>query len=335
MALAPQPGAYVLVMHGSGSTNNYSSEAMEEVNLYSARWGFKPRYTVYRIADETKRMMMDTESPVIQKKVHGSGDWVTVSASAYKVWYGAGYVEFSSPLNSDDTVQCLSGKYLTADTLIGCIERSLTMSRKHEDCTCFGDESAERAGTVQDWNASLTALRAKKCAEATSSGGSSNSHVRVVHHVGGTAGNSITIDFQDNNSTSLSVSVVGTDIVVDLDTDLGIPISTAASVVEALNNNAAVAALGVRAEIPSGEDGSGIVADSGPYTLAGGADEIDFEELMDETVVLRFYNVADDGDAFVGLGRIESVGSTGGPADLMKADLSVVGARHPIYHVVE
>lgn len=330
MTLAPQPGAYVLVMHGSGSANNYSSEAMEEVNLYSARWGFISRYTVYRIADETKRMMIDTEAPVIQKKVHGSGDWVTMAASTYKVWYGAGYVVFNNPLNSDDTVQCLSGKYLTADTLIGCIERSFTMSRKHEDCTCFGDTAVARAGTIQDWNASLTALRAKKCAEVTSSGGPSNSHVRVVHHAGGTDGNSITIDFQDNNSSSLSVSVSGTNIVVDLATDLGIPISTAMSVVEALNSNPDVLALGVRAEIPSGEDGSGVVADSGPYTLDGGADEVDFESLMDETVVLKFYNIADEEGSFVGLGRIESIASTGGPADLLKAEMSVVGARYPM-----
>lgn len=335
MALAPQPGSYVLVMYGSGSANDYSSEAMEEVNLYSARWGFLARYTVYRIADETKRMMVDSTAPVIQKKVHGTGDWVTVSASAYTVWYGAGYVQFSTPLNSDDTVQCLSGKYLTAGTVIGCVERSLTMSRKHEDCTCFGDTAVERSGTIQDWNASLTALRAKSCAEVTSSGGAANSHVRVVHHEGGTAGNSITIDFQDNDSSELSVSVVGSDIVVDLDTDLGEPISTALEVVAALNNSASVNALGVRAEIPSGEDGTGVVADSGPYTLAGGADEIDFEDLQDETVVLRFYSVYDDGDAFVGLGEIESINSTGGPADLLKAELSVVGTKYPIYHVVE
>ena len=335
MSLNPLPGSYVQVLHGAGSESSYSSEAMQEVNLYSARWGFKPRYTIYRITTAARRIMTDTVAPVIQKKVHGAGDWVTIAASEYTVWYGAGYIEITTPLNDDDTVQCLSGKYLTPTILLGCAENKLTKKRTTQECTVFGNTAVARKGTIQDWSSSLSCFYGKQCAEISSSGGVANSHVRIIHEPGGLAGNGATIDFQDTDAAALSVSVTDDDIVVILDTDMGSPISTALEVVAALNQKAEFVALGLRAELVSGESGAGVVADSGPYTLAGGQDEIDFDTLQGEVVAFRFYgDYISTGDMFVGFGKIESIDWQGGPVDLLKAGLSVVGAKYPLWHVI-
>jgi hypothetical protein len=335
MPLNPLPGSYVQILYGAGSESNYSGEAMQEVNLYSARWGFKPRYTIYRITAAAKRIMTDTAAPVIQKKVHGAGEWVTITASGYTVWYGAGYIEITTPLNSDDTVQCLSGKYLTPTILLGCAENKLVKKRTFQENTVFGNTAIRRKGTIQDWSSSLSCFYGKQCAEISSSGGASNSHIRIIHEPGGLVGNGATIDFQDTDAATLAVSVTGDDVVVVLDTDMGSPISTALQVVAALNANADFVALGLRAELASGEKGTGVVADSGPYTLAGGLDEIDFDALQGAVVAFRFYgDYISTGDMFVGFGKIESVDWQGGPADLLKAGLSVVGAKYPLRHVI-
>jgi hypothetical protein len=308
---------------------------MEEVNMASARWGAKARYTIYRVADDTKRLMTDTAAPVIQKKVHGAGDWVTIAASGYEVWYGAGYIELASALNNDDTVQVLSGKYLSPTTLLGCAENKLTKKRNQQECTVYGNTAITRKGALQDWSTSLTCFRAKQCAEISSSGGAANSHIRIIHEPGGTVGNGATIDLQDNDAASLSVSVSDDDITVDLDTDMGSPISTALQVVEALNANADFRALGMRAELVAGETGAGVVGDSGPYTLAGGLDEIDFDALLSAVCAFRFYSdYITNMDMFVGFGKIESIDWQGGPGDLLKSGLSVSGAKYPLRHVV-
>lgn len=334
MSFNPLPGSYVQVLHGAGSESSYSAEPMQEVNLYSARWGFKPRYTIYRITAAAKRIMTDTAAPVIQKKVHGAGDWVTIAAAGYEVWYGAGYIEIITPLNSDDTVQCLSGKYLTPTVLLGCAENKLAKKRTQQECTVYGNVAVARKGTIQDWSSSLSCFYGKQCAEATSTGGAANSHVRVIHESGGLAGNGGTFDLQDTDAGALSVSVASDDITVILKTSGGSPISTALEVVAAMNANADFVALGFRAELAPGENGTGVVSDSGPYTLAGGLDEIDFDTLQGEVVAFRFYgDYISTGDMFVGFGKIESIDWQGGPADLLKAGLSVVGAKYPLRHV--
>ena len=335
MTLAPQIGSYVQIAYGTGEENDYSSEAMEEVDMSSADYGFLDRYTVYRIADSNKRVMTDSATPVFQKRVHGTGDWTNIDASAYTVWYGAGYIVLDSPLNSDDTVRCYSGKYMVPNILIGCSERQLTLSRQQVDVTCFGDSAYMRSGTVSDWKASLTAFYAKRCAEVTTESGPANSHVRIIHASGGTSGNGATIDFQDNNSSTLSVSVVDDDIVVDLKTVDGSPVSTALEVIGALNSNEDFIDLGMRAELAPAENGTGIVADSGPYTLSGGSEEIDFDSMMNDVVAFRFYDVYCTGKMFVGFGQIESIEWQGGPGDVLKCGLSVVGAKYPIYRVKE
>ena len=333
MALSPTPGSYVRVYRGSGADQDYSDEAMEEVDFSDSKWGGYPRYTVWRIADASKRMMNDSTVPVFQFQNEGDGEWATLMPDA--IWYPSGYIYVASGLDEGDLVRCHTGKYMVASEIFGATNADFEDKTEMHDVTDFGKEARERFPGLDDWNATIEAFVASKCAEITTSGGAANSHIRVLHRTGGTAGNSITIDFQNNGAAALSVSVVASDITVDLGTDAGSPISTADEVIAALNADADVQALGVYAMRAAGETGAGVVADSGPYTLAGGAAELDFAAMKGVRQVFAFYRDYDDGLMYVGFGYVDSVTGEGDPSSPAKATLKVSGHNYPLRHVME
>lgn len=106
----------------------------------------------------------------------------------------------------------------------------------------------------------------------------------------GTAGNNITITYVDppGNNEPLSVAVVGTDIVVTLETDgTSTIVSTAAEVRDAVNDHPGAASL-VYAVLASGNDGTGVVTALAETPLAGGSDVLTerfLGALGDETTV--------------------------------------------------
>ena len=333
MALSPTPGSYVRVYRGSGDDQDYADEAMEEVDFSAAKWGGYPRYTVWRIAESTKRMMNDSTAPTFQFDNEGAGEFAALTPT--EIWYPSGYIYVASGLDADDVVRCHTGKYVVATEIFGAMNADFEDKNEMQDVTDFGKTARERFPGLDDWNATIESFVAAKCAEISSSGGAANSHVRVLHRTGGTAGNSITIDFQDNDSAALSVSVVANAITVDLDTSEGSPISTADEVIAAINANTDVQALGVYAMRASGETGAGVVADSGPYTLAGGAAELDFGGMKGVKQVFAFYRDYDAGLMYVGFGYVDSVTGAGDPSSPAKARLAVSGHHYPLRHVVE
>ena len=334
MALSPTPGSYVRVYRGSGDDQDYADEAMEEVDFSAAKWGGYPRYTVWRIAESTKRMMNDSTAPTFQFQDEGGpGEFAALTPT--EIWYPSGYIYVASGLNADDVVRCHTGKYVVATEIFGAMNADFEDKNEMQDVTDFGKTARERFPGLDDWNATIESFVAAKCAEISSSGGAANSHVRVLHRTGGTAGNSITIDFQDNDSATLSVSVAANAIAVDLDTSGGSPISTADEVIAAINANTDVQALGVYAMRASGETGAGVVADSGPYTLAGGAAELDFGGMKGVKQVFAFYRDYDAGLMYVGFGYVDSVTGAGDPSSPAKARLAVSGHYYPLRHVVE
>lgn len=89
----------------------------------------------------------------------------------------------------------------------------------------------------------------------------------------GVGGNDITVAYVVSGaSTPLSVDVTGTDIVVNVETDgSSAAVSTADEVMDAVNGDAAAAAL-VSAALASGNDGTGVVTALAETPLAGGTD---------------------------------------------------------------
>jgi len=169
-------------------------------------------------------------------------------------------------------------------------------------------------------------------ASATSTGAAANGHLTVYHVAGGTVGNGITFDLQDNNEATLGISVVATDIVVSLKTSGGTPISTANEIIAALNTNADFLALGLRAKVKDGENGSGVAADAGPFTLANGSGAKGF---LGSRAAFRFYTDYANGELYSGFGYISDVDWIGGPTDLLQAGLSIQGDKYQLRHVRE
>ncbi len=332
MSLSPVPGSYVRVYQGSGSDETYSNEAMEEVDLSDPEMGGYARYTVYRIEAAAKRIMNDTAVPVFQKQTGGEGEWSTLAAS--DVWYGAGYIVVSA-LNSADKVRCASGKYLTPSAIFGCTTRKFTTKTEMIDATVYGDAAVIRHPGVDDWDATLEVLFSKVRAVVLTTGGADNSHIQGTHIPGGVAGNGGTLTFADTDQGTLTVAVAADDITVDLETALGSPISTADEVIAALNADLDVRALGHYYKRAESETGEGVVAASGPFTFAGGLDEIDFAAMKGTRRAFRLYNGYADGDMWVGFGFVSDVDWIGGPKDLTKAGLTIQGSGYKLYHVVE
>lgn len=327
--MSPKPGDYVRVYRGSGSDSDYSDEAMEEVDLSASKWGSHARYTVYRIADAAKRIMNDTEVPVFEKQVHGAGDWVAITPA--EIWYGAGYIVLSAALNSDDLVHCASGHHLTPTEFFGCATRSFADKTKMQECTCYGDTAVARAPTIDDWDGKIEAFHANKCAELTTTGGASNSHIKLIHSPGGVDGDLVSLEIASpSGSDPIDVSVTDEAIVVTPPTG-----ATASQCIAAMNTSSDVADIGIRAMLPAGENGSGAIGAFTHTHLAGGADKVNFTDLKGTRHVFRFYGDYANGDMHVGFGFVSDVDWTGGPEDLLKAGLSIQGHGYPLRHVSE
>ncbi|MGB3944958.1 MAG: hypothetical protein WBK88_09220, partial [Methanothrix sp.] len=70
-----------------------------------------------------------------------------------------------------------------------------------------------------------------------------------------------------------------------------------------------------------------------PYTLSGGVDPIDFEDLEGVRMAFRFYSNVDAHTMDVGFGFITRLKYTGGPKDIVKGEMTVSGKEYPMYHV--
>ncbi len=332
MVLSPQPGDFVRIYTGRGADNTYANEAMEEVDLSAAKWGGYAANTVWRIADATKRIMNDSVAPVFQYDPDGGTDWEALTPS--EIWYGAGYI-ITADLGASAVVRCQSGKYLTPSEIMGCATKTFTDKTVMKECTCYGETSVSRVPTIDDWEASLEAFLAKKQAELTTSGGAANSHITLRHTPGGDAGNDITLTITDTDQAALSVSVSTNDITVDLDTSGGTPISTALEVIAAINADADCQALGVKAFIPSGESGAGVVSAAVQASLSGGLDKIAYEDMKGTRPAFRFYTDFANGEMYVGFGYVADVDWVGGTQDLLQAGLTVQGTKYKLRRVRE
>lgn len=323
-AVTPQPGSLVEVYYGSGAGSDYSEEAMGEVNMTPAH----PRYTVYKITDATKRLMIDSTVPVFQKQTGGVGEFATLTPS--EIWYGAGHIVLSAVIGSTDVVRCLSGKYVTPTRIFACFNREYEQTLEMADKTCYGDTARRKAPTIKDWNAMLDVLYAGVQATAVSSGGEDHSHIRCYHVLGGIAGNGPTFDFQDTAGAAIVITVTDDDVVVELATVAGNPVSTAKEVVAALNADPDVVALDLVFMVEDGETGAAVVADSGPYTLSGGVAAIEFSSLEETLMVFKFFTDLTYDVHDTGFGYIRSIVYSGSPDALVVAKMTVDGAEHPM-----
>jgi hypothetical protein len=321
MAIEVGSGAAVYEARG---TDTIADEAMSEVDLSSQGWA---AHTVYEVADATKRYLKASAAAVFQADTAGNSVFETITPS--EVEYCGGRIFLSAARGATDVVRCHSATiFPTISAIFKCIMSDFNDLTEGKETIGFGESAISRAPGIDDWNATLQALRAKKQAELTTSGGNSNSHLRLIHVPGGADGDDITLTIVDPSASSqpLSVSVSTTDIEVSLETDgAGALASTAREVTAALNADLDVAALNVRCLLPAGESGLGIVGTLTETALNGGLDLQDFASLKGETFVVIFYDDESSDVRHEGFALLEQITVNDGPKDIVKAELKLAG----------
>lgn len=332
MSLAPLPRSYCRIEYADmSSDNNIADEAMQEVDLSS--WGYA-RYTVFRITNPAKRCLHDNADPVFQADTGGNGVFETIIPS--EVWWPAGYIVLDTPRGESDVVRCHSGHYVTPQYLFGCVTMTYEDKTIMEEKTCYGDTAIKRHPKSDDWTSRLEVFFAALQAELLTTGGNVDSHVHLLHDAGGTAGNAYSLEMTNpGGNGSISVALNNTEIVVTLARSSGVITSTAKDVINAINACTQIRAAHIHAELPADENGSGIVAALEKTFFSGGLDPIDFSSMKGETVIMRYYNNYCTGLMHVGYGVFEQLEWAGKPTDLLKCGISISGARHRLYQVVE
>lgn len=332
MVVAPLPGSYCRIEYAPlGSNSEISDEAMQEVDMASLGY---PAHTVYRITDISKRCLHDNEVPVFQADTGGNGIFEAITPA--EVWYPAGYIVLDVPRGASDVVRCHSGHYVAPTYLFGCVTRTFEDKTIMEEKTCYGDTTIKRHPKYDDWTSKLEVFFAALQAELLTTGGNVDSHVHLLHDAGGTAGNTYSLEMTNPGGNGpISVALNDTEIVVTLARSGGVITSTARNVIDAINACAEIRAEHIHAELPADEGGTGIVAALAKTFFSGGLDPIDFSSMKGETVIMRYYNNYCTGLMHVGYGVFEQLDWAGKPTDLLKCGVSISGARHRLYQVVE
>lgn len=287
--IAPMHGYAGALYLARGANNNYSNEAMSEVNLLSD--GFA-RYTVYEITSDAKRYMNDDSVPTFEADTAGNGTFVALSPA--EVQHCGGRIRLSTARGSTDVVRCATGHYLTVTEFLGVLDWQLSESWKEETYIHLGDSCQSSALTYKQWEATANSHWMNTQATYTTSGGNANSHITLTHLPGGPGGDLVSITLVDPAAPgSLSVSVVGNDITATLDYATG-AITTTASQLAAALQCPAVLALGISATVKDGETGAGIVAALTHTHLAGGLDATDYSSETSKVVVVLYTDESAD-----------------------------------------
>jgi hypothetical protein len=306
----------------SGATASLADEAMNEVNMTSMGY---PRYTVYEITDPTKRYLTRAVIPVFQHDSGGDNNFVTQTGT---VEYAGGRIVLSTPRGSSDVVRCHSGDYFTTiDKVMGASVSKLTTGPALVEVPLLGDAYVRRKPTLRDFSLSVDNFLVFTQAEVTTTADAVNGHLTFRHVPGGTAGNSITVDINNPGIDGvLAVTTGGTAITITLAYASGAPTSTATQVMAAVNASPEVKALNVVAEIKAGENGTGLMADSGgALSLAGGKDADDFYSLYGDTLIIMLYVNTTNDTRMEGYAYIETEDWSFDPKEVISETLSFKG----------
>ena len=329
MTLVNTTGKVAAFYYATG-TNDYSEEAMQEVNLSSEGY---PRYTVYEVAAGAKRYARDDAAIVFQHD-GGTGAWATLTPSVTQ--YAGCRIFLSSALTSGHAVRVLSGKYYTVAQCLGASDWKLDMSWATEKSMLLGDSVPTANLLHKDWSATVGAYWPLTQATLTTSGGNANSHITLTHEPGGTVGNAIDLVLTDPGAEQANevVSVSGNTITVSLASSAVPAITTTASqLVDALMTSDAVLARGVTATIKATEDGTGIVATLAHPNghLTGGLDGTD---LLAPTakVVAIFYDTYSSDRRYEGFAVFKGNSISLDPGKLIKQSLTMESAGSPLYY---
>jgi len=151
----------------------------------------------------------------------------------------------------------------------------------------------------------------------------------------GSAGNAISIIHADpgEGANPLDVTVAGTVITVSLETELGVPVSTEAEVVAAVNLDAEASLLVTAAYTGAGTD---VVATHVSAALTGGRDTGEEIAKLGTSIMCEFYANDTTGSYLVlrGVGKLIGVSPTCELESIVEGDLAYQGTGRLRLHTV-
>lgn len=325
MALVLTRGSMAAIYLARGTNNDFSNEAMNEVNLSADGYA---RYTWYEVSDNAKRYLNDDEVPVFEADTAGNSVFLTITPS--EIQYCGGRIHLSTARGATDVVRVKSGHYFTVESFLGCLDWSIDKNWKTESAQHMGDSVPSELLIHKEWNVTINAHWMATSASLTTTGGNANSHITLTHEPGGTDGNAIALTLTDPGAPgSLSVAVTGDNIVVTLAYATGAITTTAKQLATALNCPA-VLALGVTAKVKDSETGLGIVAALSHTHLSGGIDPEDYAEEDSKLVVVCYSDYSND-KRHEGYGMIKGFSPKITAGEMIKSQIQFKSTGTPLY----
>jgi hypothetical protein len=311
-------GQYGAAYLCSGSTSDYTNEAMSEVDRSMEGWA---RYTWYKVTDDTKRYADRGTVPVIEADVAGNSSFATVTPA--ELHYEGMWVRLSVARGASDVVRVKSGKYILPTEVLGVLNWTLSRNWEEDTSMHIGDTAPKTSLKYKKYEAKVTHHWMMANAAYTTSGGNAHSHVTLTHEPGGSAGNLVSLELIDPSglNATIDVAVTGSAIVVTLASTAAPAITTTATQLAVALACPAVIALGVTAKVKDGETGAGIVAALAHTHLSGGAVADNYGH-NDVPVILVLYNHETNDDRTEGIAIIPNFDVKNDAGKLMEGTIT-------------
>lgn len=327
MVLEPQTGRDAAVFIASGADQEFSDDALEEVNATALGY---PRYTVYQPANSAKRVFNDNEVPVVQFDTGGDNNFAAVTPQ--EIQYSGGWIILSSARGATDQGRIHSGHYLVISQALGALTWKKSGEWETEKVIFLGDSGPSIIPLYKKWSATVEQIWARAQASLSTNLTGDNNDLTLTHEGGGAIGNLYNLTLVDpgGNNQPLVVTALGYNITASLATNAGGAITTTAlQLMNAINASVVLSGKKIRAALKAGNNGSGVCTAMSQTYFSGGADAVNYSDI-DEKIVAALFIDTSGGEKYIGFCTIATEGEIDA-GKLVKQTLKLDGTA-PLYY---
>jgi hypothetical protein len=267
-----------------------TDEPMQHVDLTAEG---RPLYTVYEIADATKRYLDDSATPVFTASTTGA-------LTPYKVEYPGARIYLTTALGSGETVVCTSGHYVPVEMVQGVIDYNFAGKWKTIEKRFLRDTATRNIMVENAWECTANLASVNTRASLTTALVGDHNDIIWTHEIGGSGGNGATggytVHYDDPGgvTTALSITIAGNNITVNLARAASAITTTANDIVALAAANAILRERKVTAKLAQAL-GTGLVTALAQANLSGGLDPYDFPGIEGKCVAVFYDNYDTDG----------------------------------------
>jgi hypothetical protein len=263
-----------------------TDEPMQHVDLTAEG---RPLYTVYEITDITKRYLDDDTAPVFTASTTGV-------LTPYKVEYPGSRIYLTTALGSAETVVCTSGHYVPVSMVQGVIDYNFAGKWKTVEKRFLRDTASRNFMIENAWSATANLASVNTCSSRTTALVGDHNDIIWTHEPGGSDGDLYSVEYLDPGgvTASLSISITGKAIVVNLGRAASAINSTANAICALAASNAILMERKVTAKLAQAL-GTGLVTELAHTHFVGGLDPYDYPGMEGKCVAIFYDNYDTDG----------------------------------------